>query len=211
MVVGGLPTGSRDLRGARDRVRNALGELAPYAADQEVRLALEALHPMDCADWAVLSTVGQALDQAEEFPQEQVGVVVDTFHVWWDPDVWRSIERAGSRIASFQLCDWILPLRADVLLARGYRGDGSIDFPPFVTAVDAAGYRGNIEVEMFNADVWASPGGRRHRLGRAALPRRGRSPQRSNMSTLRSLRSDLRSTWDTTAAPARTNPASFGR
>ena len=88
---------------------------------------------MDCADRAVLSIVGQALDQAEEFPQEQVGVVVDTFHVWWDPDVWRSIERAGSRIASFQLCDWILPLRADVFLARGYRGDGSIDFPPFAT------------------------------------------------------------------------------
>jgi multiple sugar transport system ATP-binding protein len=112
---------------------------------------------MDCADRAVLSTVGQASDQAEEFPQEPVGVVVDTFHVWWAPDVWRSIERAGSRIASFQVCDWILPLRADVLLARGYRGDGSIDFPPFATAVDAAGYRGNIEVEMFNADVWASP------------------------------------------------------
>jgi sugar phosphate isomerase/epimerase len=114
---------------------------------------------MDCADRAVLSTLGQASDLAEEFPQEQVGVAVDTVRVWWDPDVWRLSERAGSRIASFQVCDWILPLRADVLLARGYRGDDSIDFPPFATAVDAAGYRGNIEVEMFNADVWASPGG----------------------------------------------------
>jgi hypothetical protein len=84
----------RPARGG-DRVRDALGELAPYAADQEVRLALEALHSMDCADRAVFSTVGQALDQAEELPQRQVGVVVDTLQVWWDPDVWRSIERAG--------------------------------------------------------------------------------------------------------------------
>ena len=76
-----------------------------------------------------------------------------------DPDVWRSIERAGSGIASFQVCDWILPIQVDVLPARGYRGDGSIDVPPFATAVDAAGYRGNIEVEMFDADVRASLGG----------------------------------------------------
>ena len=111
---------------------------------------------MDCADRAVLSPPGQASDLAEEFPQEQVEVVVDTFHVWGDPDVWRSIERAGSRIASFQVCDWILPLPADVLLARGYTGDGSVDFPPFATAVDAAGYRGDTEVEVLDADVWAS-------------------------------------------------------
>jgi sugar phosphate isomerase/epimerase len=131
---------------------------SPPTLMTKVRLVLEALHPMDCADRAVLSTLGQAFDLAEEFPREQVRVVVDTFHAWWDPDVWRSMERAGSRIASFQVCDWTLPLRADVLLARGYVGDGSIDFPPYATAVDAAGYRGDSEVEMFNADVRASPG-----------------------------------------------------
>jgi sugar phosphate isomerase/epimerase len=158
MVVGGLPPGSRDLAGARASVADALGELAPYAGERGVRLALEALHPMYCADRAVLSTLGQAVDLAEQFPVEQVGVVVDTFHVWWDPEVERSIARAGERIASFQVCDWVLPLPADVLLARGYMGDGTIDFPPFVAAVEAAGYRGDVEVEIFNADVWASPG-----------------------------------------------------
>ncbi|MFD4206128.1 sugar phosphate isomerase/epimerase family protein [Micromonospora tulbaghiae] len=156
LVVGGLPPGSRDLAGARQRVADALAELAPYAAERGVRLALEPLHPMYCADRAVLSTLGQALDLAEAFPAEQVGVVVDTFHVWWDPDVWRQIARAGTRIASFQVCDFLTPLPADVLLGRGMMGDGHIDFPPLRRAVEAAGYTGDVEVEIFNAEVWAT-------------------------------------------------------
>ncbi|MFJ8579772.1 sugar phosphate isomerase/epimerase family protein [Micromonospora sp. NPDC093277] len=156
MVVGGLPPGSRDLRGARQRVADALAELAPYAGERGVRLALEPLHPMYCADRAVLSTLGQAIDLAERFPVEQVGVVVDTFHIWWDPDVWRQIARAGDRIASFQVCDFLTPLPADVLLGRGMMGDGHIDFPPFRRAVEEAGYTGDTEVEIFNAEVWAS-------------------------------------------------------
>lgn len=111
---------------------------------------------MYCADRAVLSTLGQALDLAEAFPAEQVGVVVDTFHVWWDPDVWRQIARAGARIASFQVCDFLTPLPADVLLGRGMMGDGHIDFPPLRRAVEAAGYTGDVEVEIFNAEVWAT-------------------------------------------------------
>ncbi|ADU10822.1 Xylose isomerase domain-containing protein TIM barrel [Micromonospora sp. L5] len=156
LVVGGLPPGSRDLAGARQRVADALAELAPYAAERGVRLALEPLHPMYCADRAVLSTLGQALDLAEAFSAEQVGVVVDTFHVWWDPDVWRQIARAGARIASFQVCDFLTPLPADVLLGRGMMGDGHIDFPPLRRAVEAAGYTGDVEVEIFNAEVWAT-------------------------------------------------------
>ncbi|MFD6713817.1 xylose isomerase [Micromonospora sp. TSRI0369] len=156
LVVGGLPPGSRDLPGARQRVADALAELAPYAGERGVRLALEPLHPMYCADRAVLSTLGQALDLAEAFPAEQVGVVVDTFHVWWDPDVWRQIARAGTRIASFQVCDFLTPLPADVLLGRGMMGDGHIDFPPLRRAVEAAGYTGDVEVEIFNAEVWAT-------------------------------------------------------
>ncbi|MFI7427742.1 sugar phosphate isomerase/epimerase family protein [Micromonospora sp. NPDC049836] len=156
LVVGGLPPGSRDLAGARRRVADALAELAPYAAERGVRLALEPLHPMYCADRAVLSTLGQALDLAEAFPVDQVGVVVDTFHVWWDPDVWRQIARAGDRIASFQVCDFLTPLPADVLLGRGMMGDGHIDFPPLRRAVEAAGYTGDVEVEIFNAEVWAT-------------------------------------------------------
>jgi sugar phosphate isomerase/epimerase len=158
MVVGGLPPGSRDLPAARAAVADALDALAPYAGDAGVRLALEPLHPMYCADRAVLSTLGQALDLAERFPVEQVGVVVDTFHLWWDPDVMAQIARAGARIASLQLADFLTPLPADVLLGRGLPGDGHIEFPPLLAAVEAAGYRGDIEVEVFNADVWAADG-----------------------------------------------------
>ncbi|MDT0302683.1 sugar phosphate isomerase/epimerase family protein [Streptomonospora wellingtoniae] len=156
MVVGGLPEGDRDLVGARERMAEAIAELAPYAAERGVCLALEALHPMFCADRAVLSTLGQALDIAERFPVGQVGVVVDTYHVWWDPRVYQDIARAAERIASFQVCDWVLPLPADPLLGRGMVGDGHADIAALHRAVDAAGYTGDIEVEVFNADVWAA-------------------------------------------------------
>jgi sugar phosphate isomerase/epimerase len=158
MVVGGLPSGSRDLPAARAAVADALDVLAPYAGEAGVRLALEPLHPMYCADRAVLSTLAQALDLAERHPIDEVGVVVDTFHVWWDPDVLAQIARAGDRIASFQLADFLTPLPADVLLGRGLPGDGHVDFPPLLAAVEAAGYRGDIEVEVFNAELWAADG-----------------------------------------------------
>ena len=86
-----------------------------------------------------------------------VGVVVDTFHVWWDPAVAEAIARAGDRISSYQVCDWVLPLPTDTLLARGVMGDGHIDFTALTGHVAAAGYRGDVEVEIFNADVWAAP------------------------------------------------------
>lgn len=159
MVVGGLPPGSRDLPAARAQVVRALEVLAPFAAEHGVRLALEALHPMYCADRSVLSTLGQALDIAERFPAEAVGVVVDTFHIWWDPRVMEQINRAGERIASFQICDFLTPLPDDVLLGRALMGDGHVDFPPFMRAVADAGYTGDIEVEIFNADVWSRPPG----------------------------------------------------
>lgn len=160
LVVGGLPDGSRNLAAARTMVVEALGELVPYAAERGVQLSIEPLHPLYCADRAVVSTLRQALDIAEAFSPEQVGVVVDTFHIWWDPEVIDQIRRAGQggRIASYQVCDWMVPLPADVLLGRGHMGDGVIDFTPLNQAVDAAGYKGYIEVEIFNADVWAAPG-----------------------------------------------------
>lgn len=159
LVVGGLPDGSRDLPGARQRVREALAELAPEAAAAGVTLAIEPLHPMYCSDRAVVSTLGQALDLAEGFDPAVVGVTVDTFHIWWDPQVLEQIARAGAggRIASYQVCDWKTPLPADVLLARHYPGDGVIDFGPLTRAVLATGYDRDIEVELFNAEIWASP------------------------------------------------------
>jgi sugar phosphate isomerase/epimerase len=155
LVVGGLADGSRDLAGARDRVAESVSELAGYAGSRGVRLGLEALHPMYCADRSVLSTLDQALDLALEFPADQVGVVVDTFHIWWDPRVLDSIARCAGRIVSYQVCDILNPLPADVLLGRAMLGDGPIDFGPMTEAV-AAGYTGPVEVEIFNAEVWAA-------------------------------------------------------
>ncbi|CAN3978719.1 sugar phosphate isomerase/epimerase family protein [Kitasatospora purpeofusca] len=160
MVVGGLPDGSRDLVGARRAVADMIAELAPHAGDFRVRLALEPLHPMFCADRAVISTLGQALDLAAPHPATQVGVVVDSYHVWWDPQLPEQIARAGreGRIASYQVCDWTLPLPADALLGRGHVGDGHIDFRTLTDQVTAAGWTGWIEVEIFNQRIWDTPG-----------------------------------------------------
>jgi sugar phosphate isomerase/epimerase len=160
MVVGGLPDGSRDLVGARSRVAELLAELVPYAAARQVRLALEPLHPMYCADRAVISTLRNALDLAAPYESQTVGVVIDTFHVWWDPDLSTQIARAGGegRLACYQVCDWILPIAADTLLSRGMMGDGYIDFTTIGQWVAAAGYTGDVEVEIFNEDIWASDG-----------------------------------------------------
>ncbi|WP_137232946.1 sugar phosphate isomerase/epimerase family protein [Streptomyces sp. BPSDS2] len=160
LVSGGLPPGSRDLHGARERVAEALAELAPYAAARGVRLAIEPLHPMYASDRCVVSTLAQALDLAECFPAEQVGVVVDTYHLWWDDRAPAQIARAGAggRIHSFQLADWITPLPAGVLLGRGQLGDGSVDFRAFRRWVEDAGFDGPIEVEIFNEALWARDG-----------------------------------------------------
>ncbi|OOB91367.1 sugar phosphate isomerase/epimerase family protein [Rathayibacter sp. VKM Ac-2630] len=156
LVAGGLPAGSRDLVGARARVSEALAELADYARGSGVQLAIEPLHPMYASDRAVVSTLGQALDLAAPFEAAAVGVVVDTFHVWWDPQVVPQILRAGAegRIASYQVCDWATPLAADVLLSRHYVGEGVIDFGLLTRTVVEAGYTGDIEVEIFHQEVW---------------------------------------------------------
>ncbi|GGO27395.1 sugar phosphate isomerase/epimerase family protein [Micromonospora parathelypteridis] len=158
LVSGGLPPGSRDIDGARRQVADAIGELAPHAAAAGVRLAIEPLHPMFAADRCVIATLGQALDIAELFDPTVVGVVVDAYHVWWDDTVYAQIERAGPRIAAFQVCDWVTPLPEGVLLGRALPGDGCIELRRLREAVDAAGYAGPIEVEVFSAEVWARPG-----------------------------------------------------
>ncbi len=177
MVVGGLPdfsvapgavdgggaasavAGGKDLVQARERVADRLAELVPFALEHGVRLVLEALHPMYAADRAVLSTLGQALDLAAPHPVEAVGVVIDTFHVWWDPSLREQIARAGAenRIAGYQVCDFNVPIAADALLSRGFMGDGVIDFASIGRWVAEAGYNGVVEVEIFNEQIWARP------------------------------------------------------
>jgi sugar phosphate isomerase/epimerase len=157
LVPGGLPQGDKDLRAARDRAARAIERLVPYAHELGVNLGIEPMNPIYAADRGVISTLAQALDIAERFDAADVGVVVDTFHVWWEPGVADQLQRAGQRIVSYQICDWITPLPADTLLARGMMGDGHIDFPTFTKAVARAGYRGDVEVEIFNADLWKAP------------------------------------------------------
>ncbi|MFD8204681.1 sugar phosphate isomerase/epimerase family protein [Streptomyces sp. NPDC003470] len=160
LVSGGLPAGSKDLRGARERIADALSELGPYAERHGVRLAIEPLHPMFASDRCVVSTLTQALDLAERFPAHQVGVTVDTYHVWWDDQAPAQIARAGAqgRIHTFQLADWTTPLPEGVLNGRGQIGDGAIDMREWKGYVEAAGYTGAIEVELFNEALWARDG-----------------------------------------------------
>lgn len=177
-VVGGLPAATvaggpartpasdderhadRDIVATRQRVADRIADLAPFAAEHGVRIVLEPLHPIFAADRAVISTLGQALDVAAPHPADVVGVVVDTYHVWWDPELRSLIARAGAegRIASYQVCDWILPLAADPLLSRGYMGDGYVDFRSITQWVTAAGYTGDVEVEIFNQAIWDTDG-----------------------------------------------------
>jgi sugar phosphate isomerase/epimerase len=160
LVVGGLAPGEKDVVAARQRVADRLADLVPFAEEHGVRLVLEPLHPMYAADRALISTLGQALDLAAPFDASAVGVAVDTFHVWWDPELKAQIERAGreDRIASYQVCDFNMPIAADPLLSRGYMGDGVVDFATIGTWVRDAGYAGDIEVEIFNQGIWDTDG-----------------------------------------------------
>jgi len=153
IVVGGIGAG-RDLRAARQRAQDGLAELAEVAADAGVRLALEPLHPMMNADRAVVVTVDQALDMVEAIDSPALGVAIDSYNVWWDPRLDAAIERAGDRVISYQVCDWLVP-QPHPVFGRGIPGDGVIDFPVITEAVTGAGYDGPIEVEIFNEDVWS--------------------------------------------------------
>ena len=155
MVVGGLPSGSRDLAGARERVEAGLAALLPHARAAGVRLALEPLHPMTCADRSVLSTTAQALALAARLGPD-VGVALDCYHVWWDPALAESIAAAGPRIAAFHVCDWLVPT-TDLVFDRGMMGDGVIDIPALRRMIEGAGYDGMIEVEILSHAWWARP------------------------------------------------------
>lgn len=160
LVSGGLVPGSRDLALARRMITDAIGELVTRAAALGVRLGVEALHPMFCADRCVLVTLGDVVDLAVQFPADVVGVVIDTYNVWWDPRLADGIARADGRIVSYQLGDWRSPLPADALLGRAHLGDGSADLAGITRLVLAAGYRGFAEVELFNQEIWDAPADR---------------------------------------------------
>lgn len=158
VVPGGI--GSRSLDDARAHVATAIETLLPHASEAGVRLAIEPMHPMYCADRGVVSTMASALELAAPFPPELVGIAVDTYHIWWDDQVWKLIAAAGAagRIASFQAADWITPLPEGVLVGRGLPGTGCVPTRRFTDAVTNAGYTGPIEIEVFNSALWARPG-----------------------------------------------------
>ncbi len=159
LVVGGLPDGSRDIVAARQMVAEGIAAILPYAVSNNMPLAIEPLHPMYAGDRACVNTLAQALDLCDLL-DHGVGVAIDTYHVWWDPDLEAQIARAGAggRILAYHICDWLVPTR-DLLLDRGMMGDGVIDLPRIRAAVEKAGYRGYTEIEIFSAaNWWTKPG-----------------------------------------------------
>jgi sugar phosphate isomerase/epimerase len=147
------PAADRDLDCARRIVADRIGELSEYARSRGVALGIEPLHPMYAGDRSVIVTLAQALEIASTFRPEEVGVIVDVFHVWWDPSVYENIHRSAGRILGFHVCDWLVPV-PDMLFGRGMMGDGIIDIRRLREAVEAAGYAGPIEVEILNKSIW---------------------------------------------------------
>jgi sugar phosphate isomerase/epimerase len=162
LVVGGLPgalegrPAHRDIAASRLQVTEGIHALLGYASSMGMPLAIEPLHPMYAADRACINTLEQALDVCELLdPSGQwLGVAVDAYHVWWDPGVHQQIARAGAaRIKAFHVCDWLVPT-TDLLLDRGMMGDGVIELQALRASVEAAGYQGMVEVEIFSQSNW---------------------------------------------------------
>ena len=164
LVVGSLPEGSRDLTAARAQVEDGVSRLLEHAKKVGIRLALEPLHPMYAGDRSCLNTLQQALDLAEKIEPDSssppsLGVAVDVYHVWWDPDLAREITRAGkaNRLFGYHVCDWLVPTR-DLLTDRGMMGDGVIDLRMIRALMESANYNGPVEVEIFSSlDWWKRP------------------------------------------------------
>jgi sugar phosphate isomerase/epimerase len=131
---------------------DGMAAILPHARAAKVPLAIEPLHPMVAADRGCISLLSEALDLCDALG-DGVGVAVDAYHVWWDPYLARDIARAGSRILAHHICDWLVPTK-DLLLDRGMMGDGVIDLPAIRRMVEAAGFHGHQEVEIFSAENW---------------------------------------------------------
>jgi sugar phosphate isomerase/epimerase len=151
------PAPDKDIAAARATIEEGIGQLIPHAAERGVRLGIEPLHPIFAGDRSAIVTLGEANAIAERLASPQVGVIVDVYHVWWDPDLYAQIARAAPHTLGFHVNDWLAP-PPDPLLGRGMMGDGVIELRRIRAAVDAAGYVGPIEVEIFNRAIWDAPG-----------------------------------------------------
>ncbi len=151
------PAPDRDLKAARRMVEDAIAQLVPYAQERNVKLGIEPLHPMFAAERSCITSLKEANNLAEKFDSKTVGIVVDVYHVWWDAMLEREIARARGSILEFHVSDWLVPT-PDMYLGRGMMGDGCIDIRYIRSLVEAAGYWGFIEVEIFNQSIWDRPG-----------------------------------------------------
>ena len=152
MVVGSLPEGSKNLSAARAQVADATAQLLKHAHKVGVKLALEPLHPVYAAERSCLTMLSEALDICDAIDDPNLGICIDAYHVW-DPHLARDIARAQERIFNFHVSDWLIPTR-DVLNDRGMMGDGIIDLRGLRAMVEAAGYGGLVETEIFSIDNW---------------------------------------------------------
>lgn len=155
LVCGAAP--DRNIGAARGTVQDGVEAIAPYARDAGVVLGVEPLHPAFAADRSVVCTLGEATDIVRRVGSPGVGVVVDAYHVWWDPALYEEIRRVAGAIVGFHVDDWPRG-GGDPLLSRGLMGDGVIELRRMREAVESAGYQGPIEVEIFNEAIWATPG-----------------------------------------------------
>lgn len=165
LVVGGLPQYSRpgsapskDIISARAQVEDGIAEMLDYARQANMPLAIEPLHPSYAADRACVNTTGQALDICDRLDPNRsgmLGVALDVYHIWWDPQLLPQIARAGrDRLLAFHVCDWLVPTR-DILNDRGMMGDGVIDIRSTRAAVEAQGFAGYCEIEIFSETWWS--------------------------------------------------------
>lgn len=150
------PAPDRDIDAARKMVADGIAAVVPHAHERGVKLGIEPLHPMFAADRSVIVTLGEAMELAGQFDAAAVGIVVDVFHVWWDPRLYEGLRRAAGRIVGFHVSDWAVPLPG-IVTGRSMMGDGVIELRRIRQAVDEAGYNGPIEVEIMNEAIWDQP------------------------------------------------------
>ena len=153
IVTGGTEPGTKGILESQRILADRLTQLAPYAADRGIKLALEPLNPMFGGNRTCLMTVRDALRVCDMVDAPNIGIAVDVYHVWWDTTLAQSCAEAGERILGFHLCDW-LENTSDMLLDRGMMGDGVADLRAIRRAVEDAGYKGVCEVEIFSAENW---------------------------------------------------------
>ncbi len=154
LVCGAEPAIS--LEKSRDQIREGIEAILPYAENANVKLAIEPLHPMYADTRSGINTMEQANDMAEYFKSDYLGVAVDVYHLWWDPQLEKEIYRCGKNenLFAFHICDWLSPT-IDMLNDRGLMGDGCIDVKQIRGWVEKAGFNGFNEVEIFSNKHWA--------------------------------------------------------